>query len=128
MAIALKDMMESVENRRMFSNLMTDILPFVSSVGTEKLMDRSIILTQNERYFRDRLIPATLISDGTINVTALIAAHVLSRQFIDNHRGTGKKHTPVLIARIADMLKEASDLNQIIVTTHSPELIRTCRY
>ena len=95
LAIAMKKVMEDADNQKMFSNLIADILPFVSSVGTEKLLDRSVILMQKESYFKDRLIPATMVSDGTINVTALICALYFQDNPLAIVEEPGKKHTPI---------------------------------
>ena len=124
LAIAMKNMMGDTGNQRMFSNLIADVLPFVHSVGTEKLLDRSVILMQKENYFKDRSIPATLISDGTINVTALICALYFQDNPLVIIEEPERNIHPSLIARITNMIKDASSKKQIIVTTHSTEMIR----
>ena len=124
LAIAMKNVMEDENNRRMFSNIIADVLPFVSSVDTKKLLDRSVILIQKERYFKDRSIPATLVSDGTINVTALICALYFQNNPLTIVEEPERNIHPSLIAKIADMLNDASSQKQIIVTTHSAEMIR----
>ena len=124
LAIAMKKVMEDADNQKMFSNLIADILPFVSSVSTEKLLDRSVILMQKESYFKDRLIPATMVSDGTINVTALICALYFQDNPLAIVEEPERNIHPSLIAKIANMMKDASSQKQIIVTTHSTEMIR----
>ena len=124
LAIAMKSMMEDTNNRSMFSNIIADILPFVHSVSTEKLLDRSIIVMQKENYFKDKLIPATLISDGTINVTALICALYFQDSPLAIIEEPERNIHPSLVARIVNMIKDASDKKQIIVTTHSTEMIQ----
>ena len=124
LAIVMKNVMANMDNRNMFSNLIADVLPFVHSVGTVKLLDRSVILTQTENYFKNKPIPATLISDGTINVTALLCAlYFQSNPLIIIEEPERNIH-PSLISKIANMLKDASNKKQIIATTHSTEIIR----
>ena len=124
LAIVLKDVMADRKNSQQFSNLMENILPFVSFVGTETLLDRSIMLTQKEHYFPEQSIPATLVSDGTINVTALITALYFQANPLMIIEEPERNVHPSLASRIADMLKDASSNKRIIVTTHSTELIR----
>ena len=124
LAIAMKNVMRDANNQKMFSNLIADVLPFVSSVGTEKLLDRSVILTQRENYFKDLPIPATMVSDGTINVTALICALYFQGSPLAVVEEPERNIHPSLIAKIANMMKDASSQKQIIVTTHSTEMIR----
>ena len=124
LAIAMKSVMEDENNRRMFSNIIADVLPFVSSVDTKKLLDRSVMLMQKESYFKDKSIPATLVSDGTINVTALICALYFQNSPLTIIEEPERNIHPSLIAKIADMLNDASSQKQIIVTTHSAEMIR----
>ena len=124
LAIAMKNVMEDADNRKMFSNIIADVLPFVHSVDTEKLLDRSVILMQIENYFKDRSIPATLISDGTINVTALICALYFQDNPLAIIEEPERNIHPSLIDRIANMMKDASSKKQIIVTTHSTEMVR----
>lgn len=124
LAIAMKNVMEDADNQSMFSNIIADVLPFVHSVSTEKLLDNSIILMQEESYFKDKRIPATLISDGTINVTALICALYFQDNPLAIIEEPERNIHPSLVARIVNMIKDASDKKQIIVTTHSTEMIR----
>ena len=124
LAIAMKNVMDDLDNQNMFSNLITDVLPFVHSVDTTKLLDRSVILTQTENYFKDKSIPATLISDGTINVTALLCALYFQSNSLIIIEEPERNIHPSLIAKIANMLKDASNKKQIIATTHSTEIIK----
>ena len=124
LALVLKYVRADQKSSQKFSNLMASILPFVSSVDTETLLDRSIMLTQNEHYFPEQSLPATLVSDGTINVTALITALYFQDNPLTIIEEPERNVHPSLTSKIAEMLKDASDNKRIIVTTHSPELIR----
>ena len=120
----LKNIMEREDNRKMFSNIIADTLPFVRSVGTEKLLDNSVILVQKENYFKDKTIPATLISDGTINTIALICALYFQDDPLAIIEEPERNIHPSLMDRVVDMMKDASNNKQIIATTHSTEMIR----
>ena len=124
LAIAMKNVMDNTDNQKMFSNLIADVLPFVRSVSTTKLLDRTVILMQEENYFKNKSIPATLISDGTINVTALLCALYFQTNPLVIIEEPERNIHPSLMAKIANMLKDASNKKQIIATTHSTEIIR----
>ena len=123
LAIAMKNVMRDPSNREMFSRLVADVLPFVRSFDTEQLLDNSVMLTQ-ENYFANKPIPATLISDGTINVTALICALYFQHNPLAIIEEPERNIHPALIAKIVDMIKDASRRKQVIATTHSAEMVR----
>lgn len=124
LAIVMRNVMRDPRNQKMFSRLIADVLPFVRSFDTEKLLDSSVMLTQEENYFADQSIPATLISDGTINVTTLICALYFQYNPLAIIEEPERNIHPALIAKIVDIMKDASDRKQIIATTHSAEMIR----
>ena len=74
LAIVLKNVLANKKNKEKISNLIKDLLPFVESVEVEKLADKSLLTSLKEIYSGNKSIPAFLISDGTINITALIIA------------------------------------------------------
>ena len=106
-----------------FCNLLSDLLPFVKDVGTEPLA-RSLMVTLEENYYSDRPLQAHLLSDGTINITALIIALFFETKDVIIIEEPERNIHPHLISRVMEMMKEASKNKQIIVTTHSPEVVR----
>ena len=76
-----------------------------------------------ERYFKQSL-PSTLISDGTINITALILALYFQPNRLAIIDEPERNIHPSLISKIVEMMKDASRKSQVIVTTHNPEMIR----
>ena len=124
LAIALKSVIENQESKRKFSNLITDLLPFVDSIDTEKFVDRSILFMLKERYFKHQSLPSTLISDGTVNITALILALYFQSNQLTVIEEPERNIHPSLMSQVVEMMKEASCKSQVIVTTHNPEMIR----
>ena len=124
LAIAMKNVMRDPDNQEMFSRLIADVLPFVRSFDTEKLLDSSVMLTQDENYFANKPMPAILISDGTINVTALICALYFQHNPLAIIEEPERNIHPALIAKIIDMIKDASIKKQVIATTHSAEMVQ----
>jgi predicted ATPase len=123
LAIVLDAIITDPEKRRKFANLLQNLLPFTETVGTEKFAEKSLMLTIQEQFFKEPL-RAFLLSDGTINITALIAAlHFENKQVVFLEEPERNIH-PHLASRLVQMMKEVSQKRQVIVTTHSPEIVK----
>ncbi|MGB7789073.1 AAA family ATPase [Methanoregula sp.] len=124
LALVVKKLIEDPEKKRKFSNLLRDILPFVEDFSVQKFMDVSLILTLRERYAKGRDLPAFSLSDGTITIFGLIIAlYFEEKPFIIIEEPVRHIH-PFLVARVMGMMKEASRNKQIMITTHSTEVVK----
>ena len=124
LALVVKSILENPEKKRKFSNLLRDVLPFVEDFTVQKFMDISLILTMRERYAKSRDLPASSLSDGTIAIFAMIIAlYFEEKPFIIIEEPTSHIH-PFLIARVMRMMKEASEKKQVMITTHSTEVVK----
>jgi predicted ATPase len=124
LAIVLKNIIENKEKERKFSNLIKDILPFVDKMDVEKFADKSLLFKLKETYILNEYIPASLLSDGTINITALIIALYFEQKKIAIFEEPERNIHPHLISRIVEMFSDASSKKQLIITTHNPEIIK----
>ena len=127
LASILKNILSTKKKRRRLSNLMKDLLPFIVDLSVEKLADRSLLASSREIYCGKKYLPAPLISDGTINLTALIIALYFEvNQLIIVEEPERNIH-PRLISKVMDMMKDVSQKmeKQIIITTHNPEVVRS---
>lgn len=124
LAIILKNILSDKGKRRKFINLAKDLLPFVNDIKIEKFADKYLIFTLKEIYSKNNYLPASLISDGTINITALIIALYFENNFLTIMEEPERYMNPSLIAGIIDMMKDASRNKQIILTTHNPEMVK----
>jgi energy-coupling factor transporter ATP-binding protein EcfA2 len=124
LALVVKNIIEDPEKKRKFSNLLRDILPFVEDFSVQKFMDVALILTLRERYAKGRDLPASSLSDGTITLFGLIIAlYFEEKPFIIIEEPVRHIH-PFLVARVMGMMKEASRNKQIMITTHSTEVVK----
>jgi len=124
LSIILKKIIENKDNKRKFFNLVKEHLPFVEKLNVEKFADKSLLFKLSESYFRNKYLPATLISDGTINITALIVAlYFEEKPFVIIEEPERNIH-PYLISKLVEMIKDASQHKQILVTTHNPEFVK----
>ena len=103
---------------------MGDLLPFVAGLEVEKFADKSLLFSLRETYAKKQSLPASLISDGTINITALIAALYFEKKPVAIIEEPERNIHPSLISKLVAMMKDASQGKQIIVTTHNPEVVR----
>jgi predicted ATPase len=124
LALVLKNIIGDPDKKRKFSNLLRDVLPFVEDFSVKKFMDISLILTLRERYAKNHDLPSTSLSDGTMTIFALIIAlYFEDKPFIIIEEPVTHIH-PFLVGRVITMMKESSQRKQIIITTHSTEVVK----
>lgn len=124
LSLVLKSIVENKKKKRKFSNLIKDLLPFVDDLATDKFADRSLLFKLRENYFKDTYFPASFISDGTVNIAALLVALYFEEKGISIIEEPERNIHPNLISKVMDMMQDASKNKQIIVTTHSPEVVK----
>lgn len=124
LALVIKTISEDPEKKRKLSNLLRDVLPFIEDFSVRKFMDISLVLTLRERYVKSYELPASSLSDGTIAIFAMIIAlYFEDKPFIVIEEPVSHIH-PFLVARLIAMMKEASEKKQVMVTTHSTEIVK----
>ncbi len=121
--IALKNLLDDKDNEEMFLKYMKDVLPLIKRLETENFEDMSVILKLLESDSK-QFLPAPFISDGTLNITALIVALYFEEGPLAVIEEPERNIHPHLISKIISMMEEASEDKQIIVTTHNPEIIK----
>jgi predicted ATPase len=124
LALVLKTILEDARSKRTLSNLLRDLLPFVGDLSVEPFADRTFLFRLQEAFFPEEYLPASLLSDGTINVTALIVALYFGRHSLVAFEEPERNLHPSLIAKVMQMFRDASQYKQVIITTHSPEVVR----
>jgi len=124
LAIVIKRILDDPRKRETFTRLLRDVLPFIDDVAVEKFMDMSLFLKLREVYSREKYLPASMISDGTINICALLIALYFEDRPVTIIEEPERNIHPYLISRLVEMLKDASRSKQVIVTTHNPEMVK----
>ena len=102
---------------------MSDLLPFINKLSVQKF-GNTILLQVQEKYSPNISFPAFLISDGTINLTALVIALFFENKEPILIEEPERNIHPYLISKVVDIMREASEKTQIITTTHNPEVVR----
>ncbi len=124
LAIVLKNILEDKEKTRQFSNLLSDILPYIKQMGVDKFYDKSLLFKVKESYQHAGNIPSFLLSDGTIAITAMVVALFFEHRNLAIFEEPEQGIHPALIAKIMEYFYEASQNKQIIITTHNPEILK----
>jgi predicted ATPase len=122
--IILKKILSDKQLSPKFFNLLNELLPFVDNVNIEERVDKTIFLKFKEKYYKKDYLPAFLLSDGTINATAMIITLYFENKPIIIIEEPERNVHPYLMSRIVSMMKDASKSKQIIITTHNPELVK----
>ena len=124
LAIVLNTVLQDEDKKRMLLNLLSYLLPFVKDLQVEKQADRSLLFGLKEKYDSQHYLPASLLSDGTVSVVALILALFFEDHSLVVIEEPERNLHPSLMPRLVELLKDASRNRQVIVTTHNPELIK----
>jgi predicted ATPase len=123
LALVLKNILADPEKSRKFHNLLRDILPFAIEMGTEQYLGTSVLLKLRERYYEDGLL-ANLLSDGTVDAAALVTALFFEDKDVVIIEEPERNIHPRLISGLMTLMKDAARNKQIIITTHSPEVVK----
>lgn len=123
LAVVLKSVLSDDAGRDLLHALVADLLPFVKSIGVKDFV-KSVMFTSVEEHLEGIPLPSPLLSDGTVNVVALIVSLYMEAMEVVVIEEPERNIHPHLMSKAVEMMKEASNDRQIIITTHSPELVR----
>lgn len=124
LAIVLNKLFRKPESKRSLLNILSDVLPFVTDIAPERYSDGSIFFGIAESYTPNVRFPAHLLSDGTVNLVAVIVALFFEERRLLVIEEPERNMHPALISKLMAMIGDASRRKQIILTTHSPEIVR----
>jgi predicted ATPase len=123
LALVLQNILADPEKIRKFHNLLRYALPFAVEIGVEDFLGMSLLLKLREEYYEDSLL-ANLLSDGTVNVVALIVALFFEDKDVVIIEEPERNLHPHLISGLMRLMEDASRNKQVIITTHSPEVVK----
>jgi predicted ATPase len=123
LVLVLKQILADPEKSRKFHNLLRYMLPFAVEIGVEQYLGVSLLLQLREEYYEGNLL-ANLLSDGTVDVAALVTALFFEDKDVVIIEEPERNIHPHLISGLVELMKDAARNKQIIVTTHSPEVVK----
>ena len=123
LAVVIRRLQKNANKKRQIENIINDLLPFVEGISIKKLAE-NLIIRMKERFKGEHLFPAFLLSDGTINLTALVIALFFEKRGLKIIEEPERNMHPHLMSKVVGMMRDASSESQIITTTHNPEIVR----
>lgn len=124
LAIVLHDILKSKKEKTRLLNYLTELLPFVQDARVSGLSDRAYIIHLIEKYHPKSELPAFLLSDGTIQVVALIVALFFDNKLMTFIEEPERNLHPALASKIVTLMREAAESKQVFITTHNSTTIR----
>jgi predicted ATPase len=125
--VVLQSIIERPRERQQLSNLVADVLPFVTQLGVETVADKTMLIRAQETWTARKSIPASLLSAGTISVTALVVALYFELHDLTVVEEPERHLHPSVLGKLVEMFYDVRDRKQVIVTTHSPEIVKWAR-
>lgn len=122
--IILHEILGNEEKRRMFLNLLQYVLPHIASVEIDAPREGLGIPTIIETYDEGFRLPSEFFSDGTASVIAIIAALFFQNSPIVVIEEPERYVHPAVMSRLATLFEDAARSRKVIITTHSPDLVR----
>ena len=120
----LRGIASNSEKKRKFVNLASYVLPFVKSFGVKSIAGKPPTFMIKERRSGGGWIPADLASDGTASAMALLVALHFEEARLAVIEEPEKHAHPALLSGMVHIMKDAASNKQVIITTHSPEIVR----
>lgn len=125
LALILMKILKDPNSKKKISGLIKEMLPFFEELSVEKFGDKFLIPYLKESYCTEKL-PTSMVSDGTVNLMALIIALYFEEKQLIIIEEPGKFLHPHLISRMIELMKDSSETDgkQILFTTHNPEVLK----
>ena len=121
----LENILNDGDVKRTFLNLVSILLPYVEDIKVFKLGDNRRMFSLFEKNNAEAVL-STFVSDGTLNILALICALYFEKGDIVLIEEPERNIHPSLFIQLVSMMKEVSNNKQIIITIHSPEILNYC--
>jgi predicted ATPase len=123
-ALVLRNLLQVDDKRRKFLNLARVLLPFVENPDVDRSAGQSLLMKLEEAHSGETYLPASLLSEGTVKIIALLIALYFEEKSIIAFEEPATSLRPKLISQLMQMMKEVSEDKQIFITTHNPEVIK----
>lgn len=123
LAAVIRRLSKNTITKREMENIIKELLPFVEGISIKKLED-NVIIRVKEKFKSSNMFPAFLLSDGTLNLTALSVALFFENKPFKVIEEPERNIHPHLISKIMTLMREASEESQIITTSHNPEIVK----
>lgn len=110
-------------DRETLNVLVSDLIPSVKSIEMTAAT-KPATFASVEEHLEETPLPFPLLSGGTVAATALIASLYFEAMQVVIIEEPERHMHPYLLAKVVEMMVEASQERQVITITHNPELLR----
>jgi len=124
LALILRVLNKNPEKQKEFLEYLQVLLPFISRLETAKLSDQQLYLQSYEFISPNQPIPGSFLSDGTINITAILLVLYFEQKKLVVLEEPERNIHPYLMSQLIHLIKDASEQKQIFITTHHPEIVK----
>lgn len=118
----LERILRNAEEKRNLLLILKRLLPFIQDISTEKSFNKSMYFRLKENNKND--LPSSLLSDGTVNIIAIIIALYFEKEndivIIEEPE---KNMHPKLANQLVTLMKDVGHKKQVIITTHNTQLL-----
>lgn len=124
--LIIQQILRDPKQRERLLKLVQLVLPYLRQIQVSTPFGQHVALQMQEAFFDRRSLPAALLSDGTVEVVALVVAMFFTRpsgRLLIFEEPDRNLH-PAVLGTLIELFRDASELNQILLTTHNPELVR----
>ncbi|MCV0392522.1 MAG: AAA family ATPase [Nitrosopumilus sp.] len=122
LSFILNQINQDPKKRKTLTRYVHDMLPFFKSISIERTTDGSLRFNLNETY-NSKKMPAIYVSDGTVNVIALTIVLFLQNNHLTFIEEPERNIHPGILSNLVQLFDDASEENQIIVTTHNTNIL-----
>ena len=124
--LILRRLLNDKDKKNDLTTIIRNLLPFIKTISIRKFGDKYIYANVTETFSAKKSLPASLMSDGTINIIALIVILFFEKKPIIIIEEPESNIHPYLISKLIDLMNDVSSRlgKQIIITTHNPELVK----
>lgn len=121
-ANVLQRILKNSEEKKKLLLILKKLMPFIEDISTEKSFNKSMYFKVEENNKNN--LPSALLSDGTVNIIAIIIALYFEKNndvvVIEEPE---KNIHPRLANQLVALMKDVGDKKQVIITTHNTQIL-----
>jgi predicted ATPase len=124
--LVVQQLLRDSRQRERLLRLVQSVLPYIQHLHTTMVGGQHVQMLFRETYHGRRALPAILLSDGTVEIVALVVALFFSRPFggvVALEQPERNQH-PCLMGALMELFRAAAERNRVLITTHNSELVR----
>lgn len=123
LAFVLKNLLDDASKRTTLLNLLSYLLPYIADIHVQQNAG-SLVTFITEHYNEKSELPSVFFSDGTISILAVLVVLFFEGKSVVVIEEPERYIHPSLLSQLVELMRDAASTKQIIITTHSPEIVK----